>query len=90
MTGEQFDALSVRAHELTGRPWDGTTRHLTEVHLRQAEILEVLQRHNDWLSRLRARAEGDRQPWTTAELRRQSRLDGDTTVVPEWIASTLR
>ena len=85
ITPDRFDELSTRCQIMTGRPWDGTVEHLAEAHARQHECIEILDAHTTWLSRTRARALDAGRDWTTAETRRQSRLDGDLTAPPEWL-----
>mgnify|MGYP007088353782 CR=1 FL=1 len=82
---EKFENLSQLCEEMTGRPWDGTVAHLNELSTRQQETTEILEVHAEWLSRLRNRALGSGHDWTTEELRHQARLDGDLTVIPEWM-----
>lgn len=82
---EKFENLSQLCEEMTGRPWDGTVAHLHELSTRQQEATEILEVHAEWLSRLRDRALGSGHNWTTNELRRQSRLDGDLATPAEWL-----
>lgn len=85
MTEDSFDKLTQLCEEMTGRPWDGTFAHLAELSLRQREATEILNTYSTWLSRLRTRALESGNDWTSTEIRRQSRLDGDLTTPPEWL-----
>lgn len=69
----------------TCRIWDGSLSHLTEATDRQAEAVDILTAHTDWLSDLRARVEATGQRWNTHTCRAQSRRDGDLAAPPEWI-----
>ncbi|HCS59065.1 MAG TPA: hypothetical protein DIW80_19475 [Gordonia polyisoprenivorans] len=82
----RFDALTEICEEYTNRPWDGTMSHLAETVARQAEVRDILEAHADWLRAVRSRVEVSGQRWNTASCRWQSRLDGDLTVPPEWLA----
>ncbi|MDH3026834.1 hypothetical protein QEN35_20980 [Gordonia alkanivorans] len=85
MNRDQFDAISRSCELHTGRPWDGTLEHLAAANARQAEAVEVLEAHADWLAACKARVERSGGRWNTSSCRAQSRRDGDLAAPPEWI-----
>ena len=83
---DQFDYATALCELYTGRSWDGTISHLTEAIARQADANEILDAHATWLSDIKTRVEASGEEWNTASCRQQSRLDGDLTTAPEWLA----
>lgn len=86
MNRQEFDAFDRLCEQYTGRSWDGTLVHASEALGRQSEAVEVLSAHADWLSALRARVEATGEDWNTVSCRRYSRLAGDLSTPPEWLA----
>ncbi|QHD84413.1 hypothetical protein GR168_02650 [Gordonia sp. JH63] len=80
-----FDNMSAHCEFYTGRAWNGTLDHLVAANSRQAEAVDILNAHADWLSATKQRVEASGARWNTISARRQSRLDGDLAEVPEWI-----
>lgn len=85
MDRETFDEMSEHCVLYTGRPWDGTLDHLVGANSRQAEAVEVLNRHADWLGATKERVERSGARWNTSSCRAQSRRDGDLAAPPDWI-----
>lgn len=85
MTLDEFDTITRHCELYTGRAWDGTLDHLATCTARQAEAVEILRSHNEWLSGCKARVECAGERWNTSSCRAQSRRDGDLAAPPEWI-----
>ncbi|OUC77282.1 hypothetical protein [Gordonia lacunae] len=84
---EEFEQFSAQCLLYTGREWDGTVEHITQMTAVVSAGNDVLDAVIDWLSAARERAEQDGRRWNTSECRRQARLSGDLTVCPEWLAA---
>lgn len=87
MDRETFDEMTTHVAFYTGRKWDGSLDHLLAANARQAEAVEILNAHADWLDRCKERVEQTGEPWNTRTCRDQSRRDGDLAAPPQWIGN---
>ncbi len=83
---DHFEKCAQMVEKYTGKPWDGRREPLDDALALQIALTDALEDHADWLQGIKDRAEQRGLAWTTRTCRLQSRLDGDLTTCPEWLA----